>query len=71
MSDPVLVLYDVSAETPNQAGQVLADFAEVVRIGIDPGWPVMATAVAMTHASAGRMPDDSCLHGMHPMRAPA
>jgi hypothetical protein len=85
MSDPIRALYDVSAksgdgaaihwfvsaETPDQAGQVLADSAKVVRMGIDPGWPVRATAVAMTHAPAGRMPDDPCPRCAHPMRAPA
>jgi hypothetical protein len=85
MSDPFLALsyvsaksgdgaaihWFVSAETPDQAGHVLADSAKVVRMGIDPGWPVMATAVAMTHAPASRVPDDSCPHGAQPMRAPA
>jgi hypothetical protein len=77
MSDPLLALYTVSAEggagaaihlfmpaeTPNQAGQVHADFAKVVRIGVGPEWPVTATAGAMSRALAGRVPDDPCLHG--------
>ena len=60
----------VSAETPDQAGQALADFGEVVRIGYDPDRPVRVTAGAMTHALAGQVPDDPCLHGADPMRAP-
>jgi hypothetical protein len=45
----------VSAETSDQAGQVLVDFAENERIGIDPPWAVNATVVSMTHTPTGRV----------------
>ncbi len=67
MSDPPLTLSSVSAEggdaaaiplfvsaeTSDRAGQVLVDFAENERIGIDTPWASNATAVLMTHTPAG------------------